>query len=108
MHGGCGVNEVARRDAAAWADDGGESRERVHGGFFSDVELVEEAGRVDEVEGARGEGWAEDIACDEADRGGKFGFIEQVPARFDASRVEFEGGDAPVWAGTLAQALDPE
>src|SRR5215210_46486 len=108
LGGGRPVHEIARRDPPARPDQRDERRKRVVRQPLLDIQLVEEPRRVNEVERVLLERRPEDVASDEADRGGELRVSEEFAARFDLFGVGVEGGEGAALSDALAEALEPE
>jgi hypothetical protein len=69
---------------------------------------VEEAGRVHEIEGSKGERHPEDVSCEEMDWGCELRLPERSLRFFDAFYVHVDGSEATAIPYPLAEAFDPE
>lgn len=102
------VNEVARRHPAAGPHDASERGQRILGGALPDIQLVEEAGRIHEVETIRLERRLEDVSRDEIRRGVEVHLPECRLRRREPFEVGFEGGEASFDPDALAQTFEPK
>ncbi len=72
------------------------------------VQLVEEPGRVDQIEGRWIERRPKGVPDDEPDRGWEVGVPEVLSHLLNDSLVRVQGCDGASLADPLAEALDPE
>jgi hypothetical protein len=108
LDGLLGVDEITRRHPTAGPRHSAKIRERIFRPPLLYVQLMEEAGGVDEVEGSCGERHPEDVSCEKMDRGHELRLAKGSLRLIDTFRVHVDGGDATAFPYPLAEAFDPE